>query len=110
MAYTKSGESPSGLVEAATALEKLIIGKYALGDHFTAADASIAPFILRSEVALEVKGGEDGLSQLQQRTPRFWQYYQDLKAHPSVARTFDRVRSITNISWMGANMLGNDRT
>jgi glutathione S-transferase len=92
-AHVMRGESADALVEGAQVLEKLLAGKFALGDKFTAADAALAPFLLRGELVWSFRDPEGVQKQIQDKAPRFWQYFQDLKAHPSVASTWDGVRT-----------------
>jgi hypothetical protein len=81
------------LLEGAQALEKLLAGKFALGDKFTAADVAIAPFLLRCELVWSFHDPAGAQTQFQEKAPRIWQYLQDLKTHPSVASTWDPVRT-----------------
>jgi hypothetical protein len=86
-------ELVAGLVQGAQALEKLLAGKFALGDKFTAADVAIAPFLLRSELVWSFHDPAGVRKQIQDKAPRFWQYLQNIETHPSVASTWDRVRT-----------------
>jgi hypothetical protein len=91
LAYVMKGENGSSFMDAAAALEKLLSAKYAVGDQITAADIAFVPFLLRTEYGLKLRDTESVLAQLQERTPRLWQYYVDVKAHPSVQKTWDEV-------------------
>jgi glutathione S-transferase len=82
-----------GLVQGAQALEKLLGSKFALGDMFTAADVAIAPFLLRSELVWSFHDPAGVREKIQDKAPRFWQYLRDVKTHPSVASTWDSVRT-----------------
>jgi glutathione S-transferase len=86
-------ELVTGLVEGAQTLEKLLAGKFAIGDKFTAADVAIAPFLLRCELVWSFHDPAGLQKQIQGKAPRLWQYLQDLKTHPSVASTWDHVRT-----------------
>jgi glutathione S-transferase len=92
--FAKGGPA-SDLLVAAEAIQALlpVDQPFALGAHFTAADIAIVPFLLRVGVALGLRGDpEDVWAKLQgAKYARFWQYYQDLKAHPSVTGTYDEV-------------------
>jgi glutathione S-transferase len=86
-------ELEAGLVQGAQALEKLLAGKFALGDKFTAADVALVPFLLRGELVWSFHDPSGLQKQIQDKAPRLWQYLQDVKAHPSVANTWDPVRN-----------------
>lgn len=94
------------LLKGAEALQALLPADkpFALGDTFTVADVSVAPFLARLEVALTNDAGAydvgEGprLYKVLKEDPkyaRFWKYFQDLKARPSYKATFDEVRSRT---------------
>jgi glutathione S-transferase len=70
--------------------------KFAFGDELTAADIALAPFLIRSEIVFtHIRGDSDGFWKTLQtdKYARFWKYFQDLKAHPVIAGTYDEVRS-----------------
>jgi glutathione S-transferase len=83
----------AGVIEGAQTLDKLLAGKFALGDKFTAADAALAPFLLRAELVWSFRDPSGMQKQIQDKAPRLWQYLQDVKTHPSVTSTWDYVRA-----------------
>jgi hypothetical protein len=95
-AHILKGGPASDLLAGVEAIQALLPADqpFALGAHLTAADIAIAPFLLRAEVVFGIRDTESVWKTLQDaKYARFWKYYQDLKAHPSVASTFDEVRS-----------------
>jgi glutathione S-transferase len=86
-------ELEARVLEGAQALDKLLAGRFALGDKFTAADAALAPFLLRAELVWSFRDPSGMQKQIQDKAPRLWQYLQDVKTHPSVATTWDYVRA-----------------
>jgi glutathione S-transferase len=93
-AYTVQGEPAADLLAGVDALQALLPAdkKFALGNELSAADIALAPFLLRGEVAWGLRDRESVWTTLQgEKYSRFWKYYQDLKAHPSIAGTFDEV-------------------
>jgi glutathione S-transferase len=90
--YLTKGKPGSEMLRSAAILEKMLVGKFVLGNTFTAADVAIAPILLSAELALEIKDPEGVLPQLQAHK-RLWQHLQDLKTHPSVADTWKAVRN-----------------
>ena len=75
--------------------------RFAVGDEFMIADASVAPFFARMEVALKndygayTQGEGTKSYQLFQSDPkytRFGKYFSDLNARDSFKSTFDEVR------------------
>jgi glutathione S-transferase len=100
MGFSFRGEPYTKILEAIEALQALLPenGKWALGDDFSIADVSIAPFLARGEITFKnefVANEGDGakiLNALQSpKYARFWKYFQDLKSRPSFVKTFDEV-------------------
>jgi glutathione S-transferase len=90
--YLRQGQPGSDVLKSAALLEKMLVGKFALGDRFSVADVAFAPILLTATLAFEVKDPEGVLPQLQGHK-RLWQYLQDVKARPSVANLWNDVRS-----------------
>ena len=98
------GEPIDELLQAIEALQDLLPtenkGRLAIGDDFTIADASVAPFLAPMEVALKndygayAQGEGTKAYQLLQSDPkyaRFRKYFSDLKARDSLKSTLDEV-------------------
>lgn len=88
-------------------------GKYLLGDQFTIADAAVAPFLGRAEVALSNDFGKYPVGEGKKvwetlstspKYARFWKYFQDLKARDSFKSTFDEVSGIFTSDWLAFNV------
>jgi glutathione S-transferase len=66
---------------------------FALGDELTAADASVAPFLLHLPAFLNARDTEGvGAALHSEKLARLSKYYQALKEHPSVISTYDEVQ------------------
>jgi glutathione S-transferase len=97
-AHLMKGAPATDLLAAVEAIQALLPAgqPFAVGTRLTAADIAIAPFILRTEVLFSVRDTENVWKTLQEpKYARFWGYYQDLKAHPSITSTWDEVRSMS---------------
>lgn len=99
------GEPVENVLKAVEDIQDLLPqegrGKYAIGDEFTLADISVAPFfarvdvILKNDFGLHAKGEAKKVYDVLQSDPkyaRFRQYFADLKARESYQNTFDEVR------------------
>ncbi|TFK63623.1 glutathione S-transferase [Pluteus cervinus] len=92
------GEPVDNFWTAIEAIQPLILGKYAVGDEFTIADAALIPFVARGKVALkydigkfEVGAGLKAYDVLQTdpRFEKFRRYIADVEARDSFKSTFD---------------------
>jgi glutathione S-transferase len=100
--FTGDPNLVAGLLEGAQTLEKLLAGKFALGDKFTAADVALAPLLLRADLVWSFHDPAGLQKQIQDKAPRLWQYLQDVKTHPTVVSTWDPVRtSRCFLRWVG---------
>jgi glutathione S-transferase len=101
--HLHKGTPASELLAGAEALQALLPAdkKFALGDELTAGDIALAPFLIRSEVVFAHIRDDDGVWKAFQagKYARLWKYYQDLKAHPAIASTFDVVRTFLR-AWL----------
>jgi glutathione S-transferase len=98
------GEGLDNVLSAVEAIQNLLppvgAGKYAIGDQFTLADVSAAPFLGRIEVLLShdlgkypVGEGKKAYEVLQTdpKFARYRQYWSDVKGRKSFQKTFDEV-------------------
>lgn len=95
------GESPENVYKGLEIIQGLLPAEgFAVGPEFTIADASIAPFLARLELALKNDLGayEEGEGvkvfealQTDSKFSRYRQYLADLKARDSFKKTFDEV-------------------
>jgi glutathione S-transferase len=91
-AHVARGAPAAALVTGAEAIQALLPlnKKFALGDKLTIADIALIPFLIRGEVLFSFDDPENVWRGFQsEKLSRFWQYFQDLKAHPAVQSTFD---------------------
>jgi glutathione S-transferase len=91
LGYLLRGQPGADVLKGATVLDKMLVGKFAIGDQFTVADVALVPLLLSAETALQFKDPDGVLAQLQ-GLKRLWQYLQDVKTRPSVASAWHSVR------------------
>lgn len=111
------GEDPNAVLSVIEVIQDLLPvetkGSFAVGDEFTIADASIAPFLGRLEVFLknDIGAYEPGLGtkawnilQSDHKYARYRKYFASIKSRDSFKATFDEVsrtfRSLDSITWI----------
>ncbi|TFK63629.1 glutathione S-transferase [Pluteus cervinus] len=96
--FAFQGKPVDDLWTAIEAIQPLILGKYAVGDEFTIADAALIPFIARGKIVLKYDIGkfEVGVGlkayeilQTDPRFEKFRRYIADVEARDSFKNTFD---------------------
>ena len=102
VAFMFRGEAPDKLIAAVAAIQELLSSNgFAVGDHFTIADAAIAPFLGRWELLLRNDVGkyEEGTGPRvheilfqSERFARLQKYFANISSRPSFKNSFDSVR------------------
>lgn len=91
-AHVVNGAPAADLISGAEFIQSLLPTdkKYAVGDELSAADIAIIPFVLRGEIVFSLKDTENVWGTLKgEKFTRLFKYFDDLKAHPAVASTWD---------------------
>ena len=101
------GEAPDAFLKAVAEIQDLLPpgdAQFAVGNHFTIADAAIAPFLLRWELYLQKDIGKyaegtgprvyDELFR-SERFARLQKYYANISGRDSFKNSFDSVRCDT---------------
>jgi len=94
--FSYQGEPVEKLYTAIETLQSLLVGKWALGDEFSAADIAIAPFLGRLDVVLKnglTVNGEEGKSaystlQSDAKYAKFREYFANITSRDSFKKTF----------------------
>ncbi|KAH9958228.1 glutathione S-transferase [Russula dissimulans] len=99
VAFFYRGEAPDNFVAAVTEIQELLSPSgFAVGDHFTIADAALAPFIgrlelnLRNDVGKYAEGTGPRIHELLFRGERFarlQRYYDNITSRQSYKNSFD---------------------
>jgi glutathione S-transferase len=85
--YTGGASPLAAVIPGLEAVEALLPTDkvFALGDHFTMADAAVAPFLLHLRVYISLRDEEGvGAALRSEKLARVSKYTQALKEHPSV--------------------------
>jgi len=104
-AFFFRGESPDAFIAAVAEIQDLLppAVQFAVGDHFTIADAAIAPFLGRWEVHLRNDVGKfaEGTGPrvyeelfLSERFGRLQKYFANISSRESFKNSFDSVRML----------------
>jgi len=101
-AFFLRGEAPDKFIEAVAEIQDLLSpSAFAVGDHFTIADAAIAPFLgrwellFRNDVGKFAEGAGQRVHEIlfqSERFARLQKYYADISSRPSFKNSFDSVR------------------
>ena len=102
-AFFFRGEAPDKFIEAAAEIQDLLSPSgFAVGDHFTIADAAIAPFLGRwellfgNDVGKYAEGAGKRLHEVlfqSERFARLQKYYANITSRQSFKNSFDSVRA-----------------
>ena len=99
------GEASDAFIAAVAEIQELLppAGQFAVGDHFTIADAALAPFLGRWELHLRNDVGKfpegTGLRLYEElfrseRFSRLQKYYENISSRESFKNSFDSVRML----------------
>ena len=102
VAFFYRGEAPDNFVAAVAEIQELFSPSgFAVGNHFTIADAALAPFLgrwelnLRNDAGKYAKGTGPRIHELLFRSERFarlQKYFDNITSRQSFKNTFDSVR------------------
>jgi glutathione S-transferase len=103
VAFFYRGEAPDNFVEALAEVQELLSPSgFAIGDHFTIADAALAPFLgrwellLRNDVGKYAEGTGPRVHAILFQSERFLRlqnYFANITSRQSFKNSFDSVRS-----------------
>lgn len=107
-AFFLRGESPDKFIEAAAEVQDLLSPSgFAVGDHFTIADATIAPFLgrwellFRNDVGKFEAGAGKRVHEIlfqSERFARLQKYFANISSRQSFKSSFDSVRASYDIA------------
>lgn len=102
IAFSFRGEAPDNFIEAVAEIQELLSPSgFAVGDHFTIADAALAPFVgrwdllLRNDVGKYAEGAGPRVHEVlfqNERFVRLQKYFANISSRPSFQNSFDAVR------------------
>jgi glutathione S-transferase len=121
IAFMFRGESPDNYITAVAAIQELLSPNgFAVGDHFTIADAAIAPFLgrwellLRNDVGKYAEGEGARVHEIlfkSERFARLQKYFAHITSRQSFKNTFDSVRlsrvQADSAGWYLSNLVRN---
>ena len=103
VAFFMRGEVPDKFIEAVAEIQGLLSPSgFAVGDHFTIADAAIAPFlgrwelVFRNDVGKYAEGDGKRVHEVlfqSERFARLQKYFADISSRQSFKNSFDSVRA-----------------
>lgn len=114
IAFFLRGEAPDSFIAAAAEIQELLSPSgFAVGDHFTIADAALAPFLgrwelnFRNDVGKYPEGAGSRVHEVlfqSERFARLQKYFTNISSRQSFKNSFDSVRVAQHL-WLDADRI-----